>query len=85
MNVSLCRYFRCTKCGRVYEKENLAQKVKLYAGEAEVISSGNVVCSHCGTKHPNAELYAGKYDLPASEWCEFERQTGLKVEFKPGD
>jgi hypothetical protein len=78
--LSRCRYWMCSKCGGVFEKEDLETKLEVLSGPGRVSIIGSRACSNCGTTHQSNDIYAGKYDVPKQHWGRLEREMGKPVE-----
>lgn len=76
MNISLCYFWRCAQCGTVHEKTNVAELWYRLLGPHDATIPGAYTCATCGTEYGLHDVYLGKYDIPYSEWDDFERKTG---------
>jgi len=80
MNVSRCRFWMCTSCKGVIEKQELRQRIEAYSGPGEVVVRGTVECGHCHTVYQQQDVYAGKHDLPRQYWALIEAKDGRPIE-----
>ena len=80
MNVSRCRFWLCSSCNGVVEKQDLGERIMLYGGPGEVIVTGTVECGNCHRIYQQQDVYAGKYDLPRQYWAQIQARDGRPIE-----
>jgi HEAT repeat protein len=79
-SLSRCRYWACSSCSAVFEKDDLEGKIKTLSGTGQVIITGEQTCADCNTPHSSREVYSGKFDLPRRHWSRIELELGKAVE-----
>jgi hypothetical protein len=77
MHVSRCRYWWCSKCQAVFEKEDLPNKIALYGGADEGTVPGTRTCGHCGATYQVKDVYAGRHDVPPQFWGQLQPPVEL--------
>jgi hypothetical protein len=77
MHVSRCRFWWCSKCQAVFEKEDLQTKIGLYGGSADVTVLGTRTCGHCGSTYQVKDIYAGRHDVPRQFWGQLQQPVEL--------
>lgn len=80
MYVSRCRFWWCAKCHGVFEKEDLALKIKLFTGAGQVTISGTRECANCHSIYQSEDIYAGKHDVPRQHWGQLPEPVELPDE-----
>src|SRR6267142_2732114 len=77
MRVSRCRFWWCSKCHAVFEKEDLATKIILYGGSGEGTILGTRGCGNCESVYEVRDIYAGKHDVPRQHWGQLQQPVEL--------
>ena len=77
MDVSRCRFWFCHVCNAVLEKPELLERIECYRGP--VFVRGTLECGNCHTIVEQADVYAGKHDLPQRHWEQFQAATGQHI------
>ena len=80
MHVSRCRFWWCSKCQGVFEKEDLPTKLVLYGGSGEVTILGTRGCGNCGTAYQVKDIYAGEHDVPRQHWAQLNQPVELPAD-----
>lgn len=80
MNVSRIRFWLCSRCNGVYEKEQLELRIQMYEGPSETVVLGTLECGRCHAAYQVRGVYAGQHDLPREHWREFQSATGERIE-----
>lgn len=80
MNVSRCRFWLCSSCNGVIEKQDLKQRIIDYSGPGEVIVRGTVECGNCHRVYQQQNVYSGKHDLPRQHWARIQAKDGRPIE-----
>jgi hypothetical protein len=77
MHVSRCRYWWCSKCQAVFEKEDLTRKLEVYGAAGEVTVLGTRTCGDCGSTYQLKDIYAGRHDVPRQFWGQLKPPVEL--------
>lgn len=80
MNVSRCRFWFCSSCNGVIEKQDLARRITDYSGPGEVIVRGTIECGHCHQVYQQQDVYSGTHDLPRQYWAQIQARDGRPIE-----
>lgn len=83
MHVSRCRYWWCAACRAVFEKEDLAARLRLFRDASEADVAGSRTCGSCGAAYPVRDIYRGACDVPRQYWGQLDGPIELAEEASP--
>ena len=76
MNVSRCRFWFCTTCNGVVEKQGLRERIEAFSGTGDVTIVGTIECGNCHSIYQLQDIYTGNHDLPRQHWSQIEARDG---------
>lgn len=84
MQISRCRFWVCSRCNSVFEKQDLARRLEASQTTAPIflMGTGAIECAVCQAVHQEGEVYHGSHDLPRGYWWELEAKSGHRVELQ---
>ena len=77
MQVSRCRFWWCSHCQAVFEKEDLPNKLAQNRSFGEIAAAGTRTCGHCGATYQLKDVYAGQHDVPREFWGQLQGPVEL--------
>jgi hypothetical protein len=77
MQISRCRYWWCSHCQAVFEKEDLPSKLAQNRSFGDIAAAGTRTCGHCGAQYQLKDVYAGQHDVPRQFWGQLQAPVEL--------
>ncbi len=79
MQVSRCRFWWCSRCKAVFEKEDLQNKIQQFQNRSDLMLVGTRTCGHCQAIYQLRDIFTGRHDVPRMYWGQLQQPVELPM------